>query len=175
MNRRTSIYIQAFIVFIIIEIIKYLYNYYSYEQDTDYSVIRKLREQCKARLKPSKIHGIGVFAIEDIKKGEILFTDIDDSDNSYYYIECNLLEQGLSKGQYDYIQSVSDYYESDEKCEHEISDSPNIIHMTSYLNHSDKNQNVSFDKKIDKWKCIKDIKKDEELLWNYNETNSENF
>ena len=38
--------------------------------------IKILNEWCKLRVAPSKIHGVGVFALRDIKKGERLYADI---------------------------------------------------------------------------------------------------
>src|SRR3990167_6990106 len=36
----------------------------------------KLNTYCKSRIAPSKIHGVGVFAIRDISKGQKLYADI---------------------------------------------------------------------------------------------------
>lgn len=42
--------------------------------DTTQQVIDHLLNNVKTEIRPSPIHGIGVFAIKDIKKGEQLFT-----------------------------------------------------------------------------------------------------
>lgn len=38
--------------------------------------IKELNELVKVRLAPSKIHGVGVFALRNLKKGEKLYADI---------------------------------------------------------------------------------------------------
>lgn len=45
------------------------------QQHSNQDAIDKLNSECKLRLAPSPIHGIGVFAIRDITKGERLYAD----------------------------------------------------------------------------------------------------
>jgi SET domain-containing protein len=45
------------------------------EPHSNQDAIDKLNAECKLRLAPSPIHGIGVFAIRDIARGERLYAD----------------------------------------------------------------------------------------------------
>ena len=45
-------------------------------QDREEVEIRELNELVKVRIAPSKIHGVGIFAMRDLKKGEKLHADI---------------------------------------------------------------------------------------------------
>lgn len=38
--------------------------------------VNRLNEIVKARIMPSKIHGVGVFALRDLKKGQKIYSDI---------------------------------------------------------------------------------------------------
>ena len=112
-------------------------------------------------LRPSKYGGVGVFATHDIKKGTHLRLLGDEKD----YIR---------------IIKISDVKD---KCKDLISycvvDGDELIcpkdfgrpEMGWFLNHSKKNPNTYFSHNDYQYYALKDIKKDEEILIDYNEFN----
>lgn len=114
--------------------------------------IKLLNDIVKVRIAPSPIHGVGVFALRDLKKGEQM--ELDAIPHMFDIPYAKLGE--LNKEARELI----------------LSHWPNIItgshflypvtKMTAFLNHSDK---PNYDAKTDKMLC--NVKKGEELTEDY--------
>jgi uncharacterized protein len=109
------------------------------------------------RLRPSKIHGVGVFAIKNIPKGTYVFAD---DDESIVWVEKKRIKN-LPK-------AVRDLY--DDFCiikGNRYGCPRNFDSLTPawYLNHSS-NPNVAADKRV-KFYALRDIKRGEELTVDY--------
>jgi len=111
------------------------------------------------KLKPSNIHGIGVFAIKDILEGSYPCNPV--LSPKYF----TFTEDELQKLPAEVLELISEYCYSGPD-EFTISQlGLNTLELWTWINH-DENNNVIFDDDgliI----AIKDIKKDEELLLNY--------
>lgn len=115
------------------------------------------------RLKPSKIHGIGVHAILDIKKGHSLFPEC----------ACNLKEiVSINKSEVNnlnknIIKMMSDFFiESD--THYFTFKSLNRIDISYFLNHSD-HPNCKWLEEDDSYRTLRNIKEGEELTLNYDQ------
>lgn len=118
------------------------------------------------RVAPSNISGAGLIAIADIPKNTKILYNRPIPTGSFYS-DKELEELNLNK---DFIRLMQDYW-----CMHNdktfIPDNPNIINPVNFINHSS-NPNI---KKIDShFITLKDIKKGEELLEDYNDICSGN-
>jgi len=118
-----------------------------------------------ARLKPSKLHGVGVFAIRDIPKGTNLFPG-DDSKLSWKKrsaLKLNMLPPEIKKlyNQFCLIKDKGETYG--------CPSSFNLMTVSWYLNHS-KNPNVGCDEDYNFF-ALRDIKAGEELTADYHTYN----
>ena len=119
--------------------------------------IRMVNDSVKLRLAPSSVHGIGVFTMRDIRKGERLYANV---------IPCilDIPYSDFGKIRPEIVQMIL------EKFPRVIDGSkflaPDTL-MQMYLNHND---NPNYDAKTDK--ALKEIKKGEEVLENYKELES---
>jgi hypothetical protein len=130
-------------------------------------IINSVYNDCNVRLKPSKVcDGVGVFTIKPIKKGEILFKDVN-PDNTY--IKFSELA-GLDENVLRYLTTMCN---SDENGIY-LSRTPNNINISYYVNHSD-DPNIEHDLTLDVYKTIKDIGVDEELVCIYNKEEKYGF
>lgn len=121
--------------------------------------IEKLKKQIIGAVKPSKVHGVGVFALRNINKNEEFFKNVDKQE---FLVKEKELEKNLPEYQIDYIEKIHNY----EKGYSLMINNINLIPITSFLNHS-KNPNVKWYEKNNCYKSLKFIKKDEELLIDY--------
>ena len=132
-------------------------------------LIKHLNTQVFCRLKPSSIHGIGVFAIKDIPLGTNPFKFTDNICSHYNGIQLsrsdviNLENDEVRKIIYDFISPNQDesYYIP--------ALGPNSFDITFYLNH-DSNPNidiVSDGCEYMGFRANRLIRKDEELTINY--------
>jgi SET domain-containing protein len=113
------------------------------------------RIYCK--LAPSKIHGIGVFAIKPIFKGINPFKDS--------YIAQDAILVNKSKIKDEIIKSLlNDYHPNDDNNDQIISSFPNQPLWTNYINYSD-NPNIEL-MENGEWETIRQINIGEELLEN---------
>lgn len=110
------------------------------------------------KLAPSKIHnaGVGVFALTNIEKNEIVFRP----DKNEFILWRNL--QGIENNIYEHIKSI---------CNHNddgfwIDCSINKVNASYYVNHSD-DPNLFHDLEHDVFYAIKNITIGEELLCKY--------
>tara|TARA_B100000073_G_scaffold140366_1_gene115532 strand:- start:1302 stop:2012 length:711 start_codon:yes stop_codon:yes gene_type:complete len=111
------------------------------------------------KIAPSKIEGVGLFAIKDIPKN----TNFIDSNLAHgvYMSEKELLENDIPQ---DVIDSLKDYWCLNNNNDVYVPLNPNKISFSYFLNHS---ENPSVKKINGKWMSLRDIKKGEELLENY--------
>jgi len=110
------------------------------------------------RLRPSKIHGIGVFAIIDIPKGTYIFPY--DNSKMVWVDKTDIEDQEAEvRKMYDdfCIIKGNKYY---------CPDNFNNLNVGWYLNESKENPNVGCDEKYDFF-AIRDIKKNDELTVDY--------
>lgn len=128
-------------------------------------VIHHLKYNVKTKLGVSPIHGIGVFAIRDIKKGENLFS-VWEYDSGIYMIPSNRLIE-IPKEVFD----ILDMYFINEDFGYKIIrlfKGVNLLaHMISYCNSSYKTpyeENISTN-----GVALRDIKAGEEILESYYE------
>lgn len=111
-----------------------------------------LNEIVKIRLAPSPIHGIGVFALRDCKKGEKLYTDAIPHQFDLPYKRFNKLDpeiRDILLGHFPLIIEGSHFLYP-------------VTKMSAYLNHD---SNANYDAKEDK--ALRAIKKGEEVTEDY--------
>jgi uncharacterized protein len=109
------------------------------------------------RLRPSKIHGVGVFAIKNIPKRTYVFAD---DDESIVWVEKKRIKH-LPKAVRDLYDDFCIIKGNKYGCPKNF-DSPT---PAWYLNHSS-NPSVTADKRV-KFYALRDIKKGEELTVDY--------
>jgi hypothetical protein len=134
-------------------------------------IMYHLNNNIKTKLSVSKIDGIGVFAIRDIKKGESLFP-IWEYSSSLYVIPNDRLKE-LPKSVFELL----DMYFINEECGYKIirlfKGMNFLFHGTSYCNSAYKTQhthNISND-----GVALRDIKEGEEILeWYVENINLDN-
>lgn len=105
------------------------------------------------KLAPSDIHGVGVIAIRDIKKGEVIEIDAVPHVFDLPYKKFNKLNKEVRDillGHFPQILGGSHFFYP-------------VGKMSAYLNHSDK---PNYDAKT--YKALKDIKVGEEITEDYN-------
>jgi SET domain-containing protein len=121
-------------------------------------ILNRLDQVC-CKLAPSTIHGVGVFAIKNIKKGTNPFK------NSYIAQDSILVNK--NKINTEMKELLNDYHPSMDNKLQIVSSYPNQIIWTNYINYSYDNPNIEL--MINgEWQTIKDIKKGEEVLENPN-------
>tara|TARA_Y100001938_G_scaffold151216_1_gene247685 strand:- start:6303 stop:6722 length:420 start_codon:yes stop_codon:yes gene_type:complete len=113
------------------------------------------------RLKISKIHGIGVHAIVNIKAGTNLFPDCSEDLNQMIEIK----KSDVSHLNANIKKMMSDFF-IDNETSYFTSRSLNKIDISYFLNHS-LDPNCKWFEDDDSFRPIKDIDKDEELTINY--------
>lgn len=114
--------------------------------------INLLNDLVKIRIAPSEIHGVGVFAMRDIKKGEKLYTDVIPHQFDLPYSKFHKLDkeiQDILLGHFPMIVNGSHFLYP-------------VTKFSAYLNHSDK---PNYDAKNDK--VLKNIKAGEEVTEDY--------
>jgi len=125
-------------------------------------LIHELQEEMMITLKPSGVHGIGVFAACDIPKGyKTLF-----SRNTGGWILLSFAEaEKLPPQAKEYIETYylydqENYFIPDYGCK--------IMDMANYLNHSN-NPNIVSVNEGEYFETLRDIKQGEELFVDYGE------
>jgi hypothetical protein len=126
-------------------------------------ILKSIVNNCNVHLKPSLVcDGVGVFALVDIKKGTILFGDIN-PDVDYISFD-ELADMPIEV--INYLKSICN---NDKKGVY-LSRTISAINVSYYVNHS-LDFNVSHDLSIDRYITTRDIVKGEEILclYHYNE------
>ena len=111
-----------------------------------------LNEVVKIRLAPSSIHGVGVFAMRDIKKGEKIYSDIIPHQFDIPYKMLKRLDteiRDIILGHFPLILGGSHFMYP-------------VTKMSAYLNHS---EDANYDAVKDE--ALRPIKKGEEVTENY--------
>ena len=114
----------------------------------------------KSYLDKSKVHGIGVFADTEIKKGTVVWkfnplVDLVFTKNKWFRLKNKLNKECFEElEKYSYKQKNKFYL---------------CIDNGQFMNHGIKNCNLYNDFKTDTLVAVKDIKKGEELICNYYE------
>lgn len=114
--------------------------------------ITLLNDIVKIRLAPSPIHGVGVFAMRDVKEGEKLYTDILPHQFDLPYKQFKKLDPEIA-------QAMLDHFPLIVRGSHFMYP---VTKMSAYLNHSD---TPNYDAKDDV--ALKDIAKGEEITEDY--------
>ena len=123
--------------------------------------ILKFLPSTYCRIKESKIHGIGVHAIVDIKKGTNLFPECTCDLSKIVKIkkeEVSHLSQSVLKMMHDFFIETETHYFTNV--------SLNKMDISYFLNHSD-NPNCFWNESDDCFYVFKDIKVGEELTLDY--------
>ena len=156
--------------FLIIIIFSGVFRYRIEKFFNKYSrLLRNLKNDVNCRIKPSKVQGVGVFAIKDIPKNTILFKTPEKCFNGRNLIK--IKSQEIDKLQPNIKSVVKDFHYNQNNNYYIPSNGPNSFDMSFYVNHSDKH-NVIFtddhDCEMSFFKTIKKIKEGDEILANYN-------
>ena len=128
-------------------------------------VIKNLQQDVYCRVKCSKIHGVGVFAIKDIPKGINPFKITKKGDKSV-----GILDKDIEKLNPEVKQMIHDFFQKEKDNKWYIPVSGlNSIDVSFYMNHSSKpNIKVTEGKEsFVTFKSLKLIRKGEELTINY--------
>lgn len=126
--------------------------------------IAALNDIVNTYLAPSQIHGVGVFALRDIKKGEKMYQNTIPSIFDVPYSKFRLLQKHVR----DTLKQFFPYKIFDKRNEPQTFWYP-VNSMQAYMNHSD---TPNYDPVKDV--ALKNIKKGEEITENYREiANSE--
>src|SRR3990167_2562894 len=121
--------------------------------ETKWEEVTRLNEMVKIRLAPSKIHGVGVFAIRDIKKGEKAYVDFMPTVFTLRYADFGKLNKEVKElilEKWPRVITGDSYFAFPDVC------------FSAYMNHA---SNPNFDAKNDIALC--EIKKGEELTEDY--------
>jgi SET domain-containing protein len=125
-------------------------------------IIDSVKKNCNVHLRPSTVcDGVGVFALVDIKKGTKLFADIK-PDTDFILFDETL---GLPEEVITYLKSMCNNGLNGIYLSRTVSS----INLSYYVNHSD-DFNVVHDLDIDIYVTTRNIKKGEEILCKYNES-----
>ena len=114
--------------------------------------ITELNERVKIKLAPSKLHGVGIFALQDIKKGDKLYLDHMPVMYNIKYADFDKLNKDVAEtllSRWPHIINGSLFAFPD-------------VRFSAYCNHSDK---PNIDAKNDV--ALKDIKAGTELTEDY--------
>lgn len=136
---------------------------------TNKCLLKNTIDDVYCRISPSKIHGVGVFAIRDIPKGINPFRLTNDKCMDY---NSKIITQNDMKLISPEVRKmIQDYIVPNNNNEYELPyNGLNSLDISFYMNHSVNNNIDSYADKCDYYKFItnRKINKGEELLINYN-------
>ena len=131
------------------------------------SLLKALKHNTFCELKPSLVHGVGVFALKDIPEGVNPFAGVNFDED--ILVEHESLK-GLDKGVRDLVYSL--YFNDESGVRVQIRDgepvTPNKMSFHYYVNHSNE-PNVRWYENCYCYKTLRIVKENEELFLNYNE------
>ncbi len=121
-------------------------------------LILKRLDKVYCRLKPSPVHGVGIFSIRRIPKGVNPFKDSYQAQGAILVYK-NKVPDFTSK-------MLEDYHPSDKDSNKRIvSDYPNQLIWTNYLNYVNENQEPNIQlMENGEWETLREIQTNEELL-----------
>lgn len=129
-----------------------------HQKEKTKEAIKLLNEIVKLRLAPSPIHGVGVFAMRDLKKGETLYTDIIPHQFDVPYKKVLKLDPAIRDillGHFPLIIDGSHFLYP-------------VTKMSAYLNHSDTaNYDAVNDKTLRRIKAGEEVTEDYRLIPHY--------
>jgi len=116
-----------------------------------------------ARLRPSKLAGVGVFAIRDMPKGACPFVMLNEEAQVF-----KLTAKDLKALHPERAAMIRDYYAYDKKraCWLVYSD-PNQPPLQYFVNNGGKAANLTWDADLNHYVAARAVKKDEELTSDY--------
>lgn len=114
--------------------------------------VKELNKKVILKVAPSKIHGVGVFALKDIKKGQRLYAD---DFPKLYDLSYSLFNQ-LDKESAEEIAQLEPFVATDKKFAWPV------VRYQAFMNHSDK---PNYDNNLDI--ALSNIKKGEEITEDY--------
>ena len=120
-----------------------------------------LQKDLYFRIKPSKIHGVGIFAIKNIPKGANPFNLA----KPLKWLKYNRSE--LTKLPRHVKKIISDFYAGDKHSVWLPAAGLNVFDISFYINHSDK-PNVASKDGGENFVAVKNIRAGEELTSDYN-------
>lgn len=115
-------------------------------------MIEEINTLIKIKLAPSKLHGIGVFALRDLEQYEKLFADM-------FPKAFKIKEEDVFKLMPEIYDLLIDHWPGFIKNGQFMYP---YVHFISFINHSD---NPNYDLQTDE--LLKDVKKDEEITADY--------
>ncbi len=127
------------------------------------SELNQISKTVYCQLKPSKHHGVGVFAVRDIPKGTKPF-ESRERDAKFY----KLLISDLKKLPAFFVALIKNYSVREKNYYWVTLGSWNTCFIQDFLNHSD-NFNIIWDDNANSFRSARKIKKGEELTVNYKE------
>lgn len=116
--------------------------------------IKHLNTVVRTYLAPSKIHGVGVFALQDVKKGEPLFADMGPKFYKIPYEQFDKIRPEVAEqilGRWPQVVNGEGFAYPDTR-------------VVAFMNHG-KGEHANYDAYNDR--ALRDIKKNEEILEDY--------
>lgn len=98
-------------------------------------LLKRVLQDCYCRLRPSKIHGIGVFAVRDIPKGKNPFKTLPKYDSIGYV---RITEDELDALPPKLSELIRTLFVPTDGTTHVPNHGMNVIRLNCYLNHSTK-------------------------------------
>ena len=128
--------------------------------------IKVLNRIVNSKIAPSDIHGVGVFATRDIKKGEQLGLNAIPHMFDVPYKLFDKLNKGVRQTLLEHFPMKTVEHKQDEESKKKYGEAGTfwypVNNIQAYLNHSDK---PNYDNQTDK--ALRDIKKGEEITEDY--------
>ena len=126
------------------------------------SLLKAIRHQTYCKIAPSKIHGVGVFAIKHIPINIDPFKEYPQGSETIFKVEHDLLKD-IDPTLKKYIYQM---YVNDPEYIYLENISPNNLPIYYRMNHSN-DPNIAWDHKKRSFKSVKDINVEEQLLLDY--------
>jgi hypothetical protein len=121
-------------------------------------VILKRLEKVYCKLAPSNVHGIGIFAINDIPKGVNPFIDSYIGQDAQLVSKKKIVNENICK-------LLEDHFPTNNNAEYIVPAFPNQLIWTDYLNYTYEPENVNIIlEQNGNWVTTRVIKQGEELL-----------
>lgn len=139
---------------------------------TKKELIHNLKHETYCRLMPSKLHGIGTFAIKTIPKNTTLFVHSGKNKCGYNSKTYKLTKEEVNKLPKESAKLIKDFFGKENDNSYYVpKNGINSLDISYYMNHSNKpNVRIVYDEcEWSTFKTNKIIKKNEELLICYDD------